>query len=139
MTAFEWRAITIQQPHVAAIFAGLKEFETRSWATKHRGPLLIHAGRNADVDGMEFAQATTLPPQLLSRGMYGVIVGMVDLVDCRQTSAVPRDVVRVGWGDFSPGRFAFKLENPRLLKAPIPVRGQLGIWRFEGVPGEFDR
>ncbi len=137
MTAFEWRewrAITIQQPHVAAIFAGLKEFETRSWATKHRGPILIHAGKVLDAS----MALSPWPTEDLKR-TAGCIVGVVDLVDCRQTIAVPRDVVRLGWGDFTPGRFAFKLENPRLLKEPIPMRGQLGIWRFEGVPGEFDR
>ena len=37
------KAITIWQPYAQAIALGLKKFETRSWPTKYRGKLAIHA------------------------------------------------------------------------------------------------
>lgn len=37
------KAITIWQPYAQAIVLGLKKFETRSWPTKYRGKLAIHA------------------------------------------------------------------------------------------------
>lgn len=41
------RALTVKQPAAWAIFHRGKDVENRPWATKYRGPLLIHAG--ADV------------------------------------------------------------------------------------------
>ena len=39
------RALTIRQPWASLIAAGVKTIETRSWSTKYRGPLAIHAGK----------------------------------------------------------------------------------------------
>lgn len=37
------KAITIWQPWAEFVAAGVKHNETRSWATKYRGPIAIHA------------------------------------------------------------------------------------------------
>jgi hypothetical protein len=39
------KAITIYQPWASLIAVGAKRYETRSWATKHRGKIAIHAGK----------------------------------------------------------------------------------------------
>ena len=41
------KALTIRQPWASLIAAGVKTIETRSWSTKYRGPLAIHAGKAA--------------------------------------------------------------------------------------------
>jgi hypothetical protein len=38
------KALTIRQPWASLVALGVKTIETRSWSTKYRGPLLIHAG-----------------------------------------------------------------------------------------------
>lgn len=38
------KAITLTQPWASLVAIGAKRIETRSWATKYRGPLAIHAG-----------------------------------------------------------------------------------------------
>jgi hypothetical protein len=38
------KAITICQPYASLIARGYKQYETRSWATRYRGPIAIHAG-----------------------------------------------------------------------------------------------
>ena len=38
------KAITIHQPYASLIAVEAKKFETRGWATNHRGPMAIHAG-----------------------------------------------------------------------------------------------
>lgn len=43
------KALTIRQPWASLIAAGVKTIETRSWSTRYRGPLAIHAGRRWDV------------------------------------------------------------------------------------------
>lgn len=38
------KALTLHQPWASLIALGVKTIETRSWSTKYRGPLAIHAG-----------------------------------------------------------------------------------------------
>ena len=40
------KALTVRQPWASLIAAGVKTIETRSWSTKYRGPLAIHAGKH---------------------------------------------------------------------------------------------
>ena len=62
----EIKAISLWQPWASLIALGGKKIETRSWPTKYRGPLAIHASKNqppyaqtlADVD-KTFNQALT--------------------------------------------------------------------------------
>lgn len=39
------KAITIWQPWASLLASGTKKYETRSWATNYRGPILIHSAR----------------------------------------------------------------------------------------------
>lgn len=39
------KTLTVRQPHASLIALGVKTIETRSWSTRYRGPLLIHAGK----------------------------------------------------------------------------------------------
>ena len=39
------KVLTIKQPWATLIMQGYKRFEFRSWQTKYRGDLLIHAGK----------------------------------------------------------------------------------------------
>lgn len=41
------KAITLYQPWATLVALGVKTIETRSWQTKHRGPIAIHAGAKA--------------------------------------------------------------------------------------------
>lgn len=44
------KAVTIIQPFATLAALGVKTLETRSWATKYRGPLAIHAGQKVDKE-----------------------------------------------------------------------------------------
>lgn len=37
------------------------------------------------------------------------------------------------FGDYTPGRFAWLLANVRALPEPIPAKGALGLWKYEGA------
>ena len=75
------KALTIKQPWATLIMQGDKRFEFRSWQTKYRGDLLIHAGKGIDKEGMKRLQKY-LPEEL----PYGKILGKVKLVDCIKMS-----------------------------------------------------
>jgi hypothetical protein len=34
------------------------------------------------------------------------------------------------FGDFTPGRYAWILNNIEILKKPIPAKGQLSLWEY---------
>src|SRR5581483_11375383 len=114
------KILTIRQPYVAAIFAGLKTFETRGKPTTYRGPLGIHSAarpylptRGGVIVGADQLMRTADPRSVVP----GCIIGMVELVGCVHAEDVPKRQ-RV-WGDFSPGRWAWQVENQRLLPTPI--------------------
>lgn len=140
------KALTITQPWATLIAIGAKRFETRSWSTAYRGPLLIHAGKGlGPVGGMRGLRAlcATEPfrsvltdyelidfsdPAGLPRG---IIVAEARLVNCQKVDGLPP----VGssfreryFGDYTAGRFAWELDDVRLHYSSGPVRGALGLW-----------
>ncbi len=114
------KALTICQPWAWAIVAGHKRIENRSWPTRYRGPLAIHAGlsRRWLPEGEAFIrrQGIWLPPDL----EFGAIVGLVDLVDCLPLAAVADD-------PWASGPVCWVLANPRPI-TPRPWRGALGLF-----------
>ena len=100
------RAITIRQPHAHLILTGEKLIEHRSWRTHHRGPLLIHAGKEIDEHALE---RLGLDRATLVRG---AIIGVVDVVE----------VIRRG------SRFDWRLANPRRFAEPIVCAGKQMLW-----------
>ena len=75
-------ALSVKQPWAALLVAGLKTVEVRSWPTRRRGRVLIHAGRVADDRPEGWARITTPGLMELTRLRSG-IVGVGDIVACR--------------------------------------------------------
>ncbi|MFL0196978.1 hypothetical protein ACJDU8_15630 [Clostridium sp. WILCCON 0269] len=75
----------------------------------------------------------------------GVIIAKVDLVDCIEIdlgtdpglrkARLKNDNVIQGneysFGDYTPGRYAWILDNIEPLKEPIPAKGQLSLWEYK--------
>ena len=93
------RALSIRQPWAWLIVNGYKDVENRGWATKYRGPLLIHAG--ASRIGLRDAEAEVVGRfgiRLPTEYDFGGIVGVVNLEDCSERTSSPwHDSGSVGW------------------------------------------
>lgn len=110
----------------AAYERELKDIENRTWPTRYRGPLLIHAAQGMTRGEYEDAQdplwgaggpTITLPER--DRLPRGGIVGIAELVDC-----VPH-ARRDSW--WHSGPWGFRLTNVQ----PLPFhacRGALGLF-----------
>jgi hypothetical protein len=150
------KALSLWQPHVAAIALELKPWETRSWSTEYRGPLALHAAKRAwdDIDDWHGDASTRLTqrcselittvcpevdPEHHRRArkylhervlLFGAVICIADLVDCVRTEWIRGKIPpeHEFWGDFSDGRYAFKLKNVRLLDRAIYYRGQQGFF-----------
>lgn len=111
--------ITVRQPWAWAIIHGHKDVENRSWPTRHRGLLLIHAGQRLDPDGFAFLerQSITVPASARERG---VIVGSVHVTNCiRDASSV--------WAE--PECWHWLLAEPGPASRAVPCRGRMGLYR----------
>jgi hypothetical protein len=151
------KALTLTQPWASLVACGEKGVETRSWSTRYRGPLAIHAaaglgpvgGMRGLVDLIESEPfATALRPHLsgytaeeragdLPRGVVVAVVELVDVVRI-ETDGLPAGVdwpamVRVrphehAFGDYRPGRYAWLLAHRFNLHDGVECRGALGLW-----------
>lgn len=143
------KAITIIQPWATLVALGEKKFETRSWATKYRGPLAIHAGKKVDREACEREPFRSV----LARHGYtadnlptGAVIATSKLTNCYKvhplglsdhvqlisdeaTRAI--DGYEYAFGDYSRGRFAWELNDVQQLREPIPARGMQGLWNWE--------
>lgn len=136
------KAITVWQPWAGALAAGIKENETRSWATKYRGPIAIHAAMREVFDGLalipvpialKIKEALRCEWNEIPRG---AIIATGELVDCIKIT--PEYVAtlspdELALGDYTPGRYAWKLANVKKLPEPIPAKGRQGLWNWEAL------
>jgi hypothetical protein len=129
------RMLTVQQPHAYALAVGLKPVENRTTRTRHRGPVGIHAGLLWSVRGHPDARLATLEHAraggltTLSRGSRpgpgwarGAVIAVAQITGCHLDVGCCRP-----WGE--EGTWHWEVETPRLLSAPVPARGQLGLWQ----------
>ena len=130
------KVISIRQPWAWLICSGFKNIENRSWRTNYRGRLYIHAGKSFDWDALDYLDQY-LPYEyyrlvhiyfgirerriVRHQEEFGAIVGYADLTDCIQNS-------RSIWAQ--RGLFHWELHDPLEL-APIPLKGQLGIFEVD--------
>lgn len=142
------KAITIKQPWATLIALGEKKFETRSWKTKYRGPLAIHAGKSVDKEACE---EMWIKDVLAEHGIKswkqlptGVILATTELKECYAVELnFCNDAVllkegptlnglEVKFGYYDEGRFAWELAKLNTLFEPIPAKGQLSLWNWDG-------
>ncbi len=114
------KALTLRQPWAWLVVNGFKDIENRIWATRHRGPLLIHAGTSRvdlhwDVkEEIEEDFGIRIPEEY----DIGGVIGVVDLVDCVTDHPSP-------W--FAADCYGWVLDNSRRL--PIKeCKGKLKIF-----------
>lgn len=130
--------LTLYEPWGMLIMLGEKEYETRSFSVKHRGPLLIHTSKRADdLKEIYREHSNAYRDVLVPLGFtspndftLGAALGIVDVVDCLPTDQV-RDYIskrELGFGNYAPKRFAWKLANPRRFETPIPMKGMQGLF-----------
>lgn len=125
------KAITIWQPYTEAIKQGLKTYETRSWATKYRGPIVIHASKKI----MSKHEATLAHKYHfeIPKHQFGVPVLICDLEDCILIDEMllkQQPMNELDFGDWQIGRYAWKLKIIKILNNQPIVRGQQGLWNI---------
>lgn len=152
-------AISLWQPWASLIATSEKLIETRSWATTHRGPLVIHSAKRWTGDEFVVCEREPFKSALAMHGYkvwwagrkmqhnlpLGRALALADLVDCVAISEenAPTGNERT-FGNYAPGRYAWHLANIQPFGAPIPLRGAQQLWSAQqlvddgylrGLPG----
>ena len=119
------KALTICQPYAHLIMIGEKRVENRTWPTRYRGPLAIHAGK-----GLAWMGSVERTPDMA----FGAIVGVADLVDCIELDTylpMLNANSRYQWlatHKHAIGPFCFVLENVQRFDVPVDWKGSQGLW-----------
>ncbi len=132
------KAISLLQPWATLVVMGVKTIETRSWATQHRGAILIHAsqGKAGSIFAYESPFKKYIPD--FKKLPFGAIVGqasITDVVRVENLELTDEIINRLtmeerAFGDYSEGRYAWILEDEKQFDNPIPARGTLSIWEY---------
>ena len=125
------KVLTIKQPWATLIMEGYKRFEFRSWQTKNRGDLLIHAGKGVDREAV--SRLKKYMPEELPKGK---ILGRVKLIDCIKCDEnFKNKCLQENKDVYAKSSFkenyAWQLEIEEVYKEPIEAKGQLGLWNYE--------
>lgn len=144
-------ALTLTQPWATLIAIGAKRIETRSWYTDYRGKLAIHSAKSFPSWARSFAMSPAvcdaMRPYMLGRGWklthypLGKIVAIVDLTNVKRIvipgtiylpdfQCPPPGEPELHFGDYSPGRFAWFMDEICALQEPIPARGCRRLWHW---------
>ena len=152
------KALTLHQPWASLIVRGYKRLETRSWAPPKKligDRIAIHAAQHVDIDrAIEFWWELGIDraPWAARAMPRGVIVCTAKLAGAyrvasvygdgqwRSYEMVPGSADHYGmqskiddYGDFSPGRWLWRLDDVIREKPPIPAKGRQRLWEWEEV------
>jgi hypothetical protein len=153
------KTLTIKNPWALLIAAGIKDIENRTWRTKFRGRIYIHAGQSLacksfgdlgslmtaeQIRGMGLDYLGVRDVLLKSAFNKSMIIGEVDIIDCvinhpsiwaeQMAYAVCQEtgihILRKG----QQYVWNWVLANPVLYGNPIEnVKGKLSFWEYERV------
>ena len=126
------KVITVKQPYATLIAEGLKKYEFRTWNTKYRGDILIHAGKTVDKKAIERFKDYNFEYPI------GCIIAKAKITDVEYVDEefvnkvgptnplVYKGIIeKKDWAGYG-----FKIENVEKIK-PIYINGQLGFWNYD--------
>ena len=153
------KAISIKQPWASLIVHGIKDIENRTWATKYRGKVLIHASGtwfkypNSDSTlGDLFTDfqwekirenydknlySILEPKAIIDRLPTSAIIGEVEIIDCvinHESIWAEKNIIfqEEEKNDEKYQIFNWVLANPIFYEKPIlNVKGKLSFLEFE--------
>lgn len=123
------KALTIKEPWASLIIEEYKKYEFRSWKTKYRGKILIHAGLSIEKDMMERFKDYNIDIN------PGYIIGEATITDCilvdEEFNCELRSIDPVVYGRSNHTEtYAWKLENVVKYENQISCKGKLGLWNY---------
>ncbi len=119
----ELRALSVRQPYAWAICANLKTIENRTWTTRHRGLVAIHASASPQYVNDLIRE---LEPGELDRDyfQYGAIIGFAEIEEVSSYGPSHEQ------DPFASGPYCWKMTAGRFLKHPVSLKGKLNLFKL---------
>ncbi|MGI6309769.1 MAG: ASCH domain-containing protein [Bacilli bacterium] len=129
------KVLSLRQPWADLIKYKYKKIETRSWKTNYRGELYIHASK-AKINIKKILKPEILDYINIHECEYGAIILKCQLVDCIYmdkdfVNKIKKNKMEFICGNYEEGRYAWVLDKVEILKKPIFINGQLGLWNYK--------
>lgn len=129
------KCISVHQPWAYLSAAGHRKIEVRSWDTKYRGPILIHAGLSIEWDEYE---RLNLPDTRrtnwdIKQLVVGSIIGQATITKTELVTESRWEELSLlhlegGKRCYDNNTYCWFLMKARLFQKPIPCLGRLGFF-----------
>lgn len=141
-------ALSAKAGDVWRVLHGVQDVLPSAWRTVFVGRVFLHAGavyphkfwaedfRRALDTSKEAADAFPTPQQFA--GLLGCVCGCVDIVGCGcAASAASSGAAASVWRRKGAGKpFVFRVANPIVFDAPVPLRGRPGFFKLVAASGD---
>lgn len=137
--------LSVRQPYADLLAMGIKRYETRDWACNRRGLILIHSSKTysaedkANRDMLVRGGFPAINSAIGARDYkpaLGCILAVAVMTGCYTSETLKMTEVdnraELLMGNYGPGRYGFEIHAKYLLPEPIPARGQLNFWMWQG-------
>lgn len=128
------KVLSLRKPYATLIKEKKKLIETRSWKTKYRGELYIHASKTKIIQ--KDKENNELMSLIENKNMnFGYIICKCNLVDCIYMTKDFINKLKTSnyqeyiCGEYKEGRYAWILEDIEIIK-PIEAKGSLSMWTY---------
>jgi hypothetical protein len=138
------KVLSVRQPWAWALIFGGKDIENRSWSTKYRGPIVIHASKSLTkkeydwfvsyvVIKAEARQLNLIDIPRFAELERGKVIGTVDLIDVVRDSESPWFEGKRAWhgGTYTKENYGWVVTNPKPW-TPLIRKGSLGLQEYKG-------
>ena len=138
------KGLSLLQPWASLVAGKQKMWETRSIHWSYTGPIAIHASANR-ASGKEWFEDPTFQEALGRMGLrhwwalpFGKVLAIARIVECMPTVQAAKLVSdeELCFGNYEPGRWAYRLEVLKRLEPAVTRRGARGLWDWE-VPEKY--
>jgi hypothetical protein len=123
------KALTVWQPWASFLASGEKEYETRGYSIQYRGLLVIHAAARPPREG-EFIYPYRNGPDFSKKFPLSALLGIVEVIESLPVKGLVISNKERSLGDYSPGRFAWRMRVVKKFEEPIPYKGAQGLWNL---------
>jgi len=122
------KVISIKQPWAYLIIKKRKKYEFRTWKTKYKGEILIHASKTIDKEAVKRFNLNIKDLET------GKILGITNITDCIVlTKELKEELLKKEpeiYKNSKIGEYAFKLENTKEFDIKKELKGKLGIFNI---------
>lgn len=127
------KALSFRQPWAELVLQGRKTMDLRTYSTRYRGRLAIHASRTIERDSC--LQYDLDPANLEAGGIVGT-VELVDVVLLDEAAYNAHRDAHLAGRRYREGMYGWILARPERLPQMVPARGRTNLFNVDLGPPE---